>query len=61
MPELVKKSIRSKFRTVFVLMSVGPILLVGIFIGWMSYHTQLDYSIRYQQEINERVIEQVER
>ncbi len=43
------------------MMSVGPILLVGIFIGWMSYHTQLDYSIRYQQEINERVIEQVER
>lgn len=42
-------------------MSVGPILLVGVFIGWMSYRTQLDFSIRYQQEINQRVIEQVER
>ena len=47
------KSIKKKFRSAFIGMAVGPLILTGIFIGWISFKTQLEQEKHYQKEVSE--------
>ncbi len=36
----------------FLILAVGPLLIVGLFIGWQAYQSQLIHAMSYQKEIS---------
>ena len=47
--------LRYRFRFMFFILAVGPLLVVGLFIGWQSYYNQLEQARSYQKEISNRI------
>src|SRR5210317_803533 len=50
-----RKGISRRLSTVFVFLTVGPLLLVGLLLSWQVYDIQKKEAIQLQKEITKRV------
>ena len=54
-----RKGIRRRLSTVFVFLTIGPLLLVGLLLSWQVYDIQKKEAIQLQKEINKRVVKEL--
>ncbi|MFQ5433546.1 MAG: PAS domain S-box protein [Anaerolineae bacterium] len=44
-------SIRNRLTAAFIGLAIGPLIIVGILLGWRSYTQQKDHAFRLQQQV----------
>jgi signal transduction histidine kinase len=55
----MRRSIRTRLLIAFIGLAVGPLLLVGILLGWQSYTIQQQQALVLEHEVSLRVSTQV--
>ena len=55
----MRNSIRTRFSVAFMGLAVGPLLLVGVILSWLSFSTQMQQALNLQREVARRVAVQV--
>jgi len=56
----MRGSIRKRLTLVFVVLSIGPLLLVGIILSWQSFTTQKQQALSLQRVVAQHVSSHVE-
>jgi len=56
----MEQSIRSRLRSSFFLLAIGPLILVGLLLSSRSYHVQTHQAIEIQKETARRISTQVD-
>jgi PAS domain S-box-containing protein len=51
----MRGSIRKRLTLVFIGLSIGPLLLVGVILTWQSFTTQKQQALNLQREVAQRV------
>lgn len=49
----LRTSVKNKFKLAFILVAVGPLLTIGMIVGYLSFKTQLAQTFIYQREVNQ--------
>ncbi|MBN1934863.1 MAG: GAF domain-containing protein [Anaerolineae bacterium] len=55
----MRNSIRSRLNLAFIVLAVGPLLLVGVVLAWQSFSVQRQQAIVQQRQVAQRVSTQV--
>jgi Cache domain len=55
----MRRSIRVRLTVAFVGLAIGPLLLVGVVLGWRTYTLQQQQALSFQRQVAQRVATQV--
>jgi len=55
----MRASIRTRLTIAFIVLAIGPLLLVGVILAWQSFATQQQQALNLQREVARRISSQV--
>ena len=55
-----KRSIRTRWTFSLISLAIFPLLILGIFVSWKSYSTQIELTNKYQREVAKRALSEVQ-
>ena len=56
----MRGSIRKRLTLAFIGLAIGPLLLVGVILAWLSFRTQEQQALNLQREVAQRVSTEVD-